>query len=364
MEHREPPRIGPGDRVFDASLEEPAGRFRLRPLIAGRHTRQFDSVRVGVVLLAGLAVAIALVFLGSWARRTTLDWLAVQAPYQIPFKQIHLVNPPPPWFLGGKDALLEGVRKSAGEPETISVLRVPPEQLATVFKKYAWVEGVKVAYPPGQIDVELRYHQPVAWVQLRSADQIVIDEKGNILPAEDVDVSQLRKLIMIIGADLAAPADRQPGVVWKARDSNGLEQIDERIVAAAKLASFLLEEPQKGDAQRSNALRILKINVTDSSSRGLFVYNADDTAILWGKAPGDESPGKPTAAEKWAMLRRWQETEKARFLADGDFWAFSNDRLRHVCPSRHPTRHQPFIKKLYEEPGDPSDLHAKPLGSG
>lgn len=362
MEHREPPRIGPGDRLFDASLEQPTGGFRLRPLFAARHKRQFDSVRVGVVLSAGLAGAVALVFLGSWAVRTTLDWLAVQAPYQIPFKQIHLVNPPPPWFLGGKDALLEGVRKSAGEPETISMLQVSPERLALSFKKYAWVEGVKVSYMPGQIDVVLRYRQPVAWVQLSSSDQIVIDEKGNILPTEDVNVSP-GTLIKVIGPGLTAPADRQPGVVWKVRDGSGLERNDERIVAAARMASFLLQEPQKSDAQRSNALRIRVINVADLSGRGLFIFNDEDIAVLWGKAPGDEPPGKPTAAEKWDMLRRWQETEKARFLAEGDFWAFSNDRLRHVCPPKH-VRHQPTKERPQQPPPIPTTELAKPPGSG
>jgi hypothetical protein len=342
-EHREPPRIGSGDRLFDASLEQPSGGFRLRPFIAARHTRQLDSVKVGMVLLATLAIAIAIFFLGSWAMRSTLDWLAVQPPYQIPFKQIHLVNVPPAWFLGGKDALLESVRKSAGEPETISVLQVSSEQLAMSFKKYAWIEGAKVFKRPGQIDVELRYYRPVAWVQLSSTDQIVIDEKGVILPAENVDVPKLKLdgVIQIIGDGLSAPTDRRPGVVWKVRDSGGLERADERIRAAAAMASFLLQEPQKGDAQRSRALRIRVINVQEFTGRGLFIFNDEDIAILWGKAPGDEPPGMPTATEKWAMLRRWQETEKARFLAERDFWAFSNDRLRHICPPQHKSRHQP-----------------------
>jgi hypothetical protein len=341
MEHREPPRIGPSHREFDASLEAPAGRFRLRPLIAAPHGRRLDSVKMGIVLLIGLTVTAALILLGSWATRVTLDWLADQAPYQLPFSRIHLVNEPPRWFRGGAQAVLEGVRKSSGEAETISLLQVPPERLAMSFKKYAWVEWVKVSYSPGAIDVELRYHRPVAWVQLQGAEQIVIDEKGNVLPAEDIDVSQLGRVIKITGAGLAAPSDRRPGVVWKVRDGNGFERVDERILAAAKSANYLLEEPQYGDAQRSDALRILEIIVTDFSSRGLFLLNAEGIEILWGQAPGDEPSGKPAAPEKWAMLRRWQETEKARYVAEGDFWAFSKDRLRHVCPPTHP-RHEPL----------------------
>jgi hypothetical protein len=352
MEHREPPRIKEGDHLFDASLPEAARPSRLRPLIAARHTRQFDAVRVAMVLAAGLAMAIALVWLGSWAMRSTLDWLAVQPPYQIPFNQIHLVNPPPPWFLGGKDALLEGVRKSAGEPETISVLQVSPERLAMSFKKYAWVEGVKVSYAPGQIEVELRYHQPVAWVQLSSTDQIVIDEKGDILPAENVDVPKLGATIKVTGRGLSAPSDRRPGVVWKVRDETRLEKVDERISAAAKLASFLLHEPQHGDAQRSNALRVHDIIVTEFSGRGLFVITAENVEICWGDAPGDEPTGHPTAAEKWDMLRRWEQTEPTRSLVVGDYWAFSSDGVRHEGPHSD-LRQQPETRKASENPAIP-----------
>ena len=363
MEHREPPRIGPGDRVFDASVEAPARRFRLRPLIAARHTRQLDSLKIGIFLLVGLTVTISLIFLGSWATRLTLGWLAVQAPYQLAFSQIHLVNEPPRWFRGGTRALLEGVRKSAGDAETISVLQVTPERLAMSFKKYAWVEGVKVSYAPGKIEVELRYRRPVAWVQLSGAEQIVVDEKGNILPAEDVDVPQLGRVITVTGADLSAPSDRQPGVVWKLRDGNGFERIDDRIVAAASLANFLLKEPQNSDAQGSDALRILEIIVTDYPTRGLFVLNAEAIEILWGQAPGDEPAGKPTAADKWAMLRRWRETVKARHVAEGDFWAFANDRLRHVCPPTH-RRHEPTTESPPKKTASPPAQPANPPGSG
>jgi hypothetical protein len=132
-------------------------------------------------------------------------------------------------------------------------------------------------------------------------------------------------------------------VIWKVRDTNGLERIDERIVAAAAMASFLAQEPQRSEGQRANALRIVEINVSYFSGRGLFVFNDEGTWLLWGKTPGDEAPGKPNAAEKWAMLRRWYELEKARFLVDGDYWTFSNDRLRHACP--HPgARHEPLLK--------------------
>jgi hypothetical protein len=362
-EHREPPRIGHGDRLFDASLEQPSRGFRLRPMIAARNAPQLDSLKVGIVLLTGTAVVIAVLFVGSWAMHSTFDWLAIQAPYQIPFHQIHLVNEPPRWFRGGTRAFLEGVRKSAAEAETISVLRVLPEQLEMSFKKYAWVESVKVSYTYGGIDVSLRYHRPVAWVQVTPTEQIMIDEKANVLSVDDVNVLQLDKVFKVTGKGLSAPSDRRPGVVWKVRDESNLEQVDDRIRAAAKLANFLLQEPQQADAQRSSALRVDKIIVTDFRGRGLFVVTAENVVICWGQAPGDEPIGHSSAAEKWAILRRWEETEKSRSLIEGDYWAFSGDGLRHEGPHSDPRR-LPTTRKASENPREPPVPLTKPPASG
>jgi hypothetical protein len=103
------------------------------------------------------------------------------------------------------------------------------------------------------------------------------------------------------------------------------------------LAGFLREKTRVELAKTSPALRVLEIIVTDYRRRGLFVMNAEGAEIWWGEAPGDEPPGKPTAPQKWGFLCRWQDMTPARFLDQGDFWAFSQGGIHHVCPHRDPS---------------------------
>jgi hypothetical protein len=248
------------------------------------------------------------------------------------------------------------VRLGSREPDHIAVLDVTTDELRLAFKKYAWVDEVtRVAYGGGRVRVELRYRQPVAWVQLRDAGQLMVDREGTILPAEDIDVAALGRVIPIVGAGgLAPPAAFQFGEKWKFKaNSSGLEQADERILAAAKLAGFLLREPQAGDAERSLALCVRQIFiVADFDVRGLFVINKEGAAILWGNGPGAERPGEHSAEEKWAILRGWADTTRARFLEPEDFWSFSRTGLQHRCPHRRDP-HRPKESSSDPSGGEP-----------
>jgi hypothetical protein len=343
MEHREPPRIASGDRPLEgATTHNDRGPFRLRRFDEAGEKRKIDYPRAGLIVLGALVLAAGFL----WVKRASLDWLADQPQYQVPFDQIQLVdasgqpNPPPRWYHGGARVFLENVRIASREPEAVSVLHFTADRLSQVFKNYAWVEDViGVHYGPGSIRVELRYRQPVAWVQLRGGEQIMVDHEGTILPAKDIDVSALGRVIKIYGDlndnGLAPPSDFRFGVKWKCRaGAPAVEEVDSRILAAARLAGFLTGEEQARDAEKSPALRVIGIIVTDFRGRGLFVSNNEDAAILWGDAPGSERPETPSADEKWAMLRRWAETTEARRLVVGDYWAISGSGVRFVC--RHP----------------------------
>jgi hypothetical protein len=338
MEHRELPRIAPGEHPFDGEPQQAGGRFRLRRFDEAGKNRKTGYRRVGVLGVVCVALVAGLLYLTDWVRRGSVEWLAHQSQYQLPFNQIELVPETPQWYQGGTRAFLEMVRLGAGEPENIPILGVPPGHLAVAFKKYAWVEEVKVAYGTGRIRVDVRYRKPVAWVQLRGGEQKIVDRNGIILPAEDVDVAKLGQMITITGdGGLAAPSDARPGVIWKSPgDGPGLSRVDERIVAASKLAAFVAQQPQSNDAQQSPALHLREIIVTvfHLRGRGLFVVNAERAMISWGEAPGDETTGEPTAEEKWAILRHWRENTRARLLEEQDYWSFSKRGLDHVCPHR------------------------------
>lgn len=92
MEHREPPRIGPGERRIDGVAEEIRTRFRLRTFDLSENRRQVDFRRVLLGVLAGLVAIAVLGYLGTLAARRSVGWLTHQSTFQIPFQKIELVN--------------------------------------------------------------------------------------------------------------------------------------------------------------------------------------------------------------------------------------------------------------------------------
>ena len=135
------------------------------------------------------------------------------------------------------------------------------------------------------------------------------------------------------------------------------------ILAAAKLAGFLLREPRAADAQRSTALYVhADHRQRFSSARGLFVVNDEGTPILlgrWRQALGDR--GELSPEEKWAILRRWAETAPARFLEPGDFWSISKYGLLHKCP--HKRRSPPTQDIVVPDSGSAGQWHREIVGS-
>lgn len=74
---------------------------------------------------------------------------------------------------------------------------------------------------------------------------------------------------------------------------------------------------------------MLAVFPTDEQ-RGLFIQTTENIIIHWGEAPGSETAKKPTAKEKWEMLKKWATTASVRLLPEGDYWAFSRGELQPV----------------------------------
>jgi len=292
-----------------------------------------------LLLVVGSALTAGVAYVGFRAAQTAVAWLHHQPQYLVSFSEIQLVTKPPACYRGDTAAFLEHVRRGAGEPEQISLLEEAPDRLARAFKLDPWVEKVvRVVYGPGRISVALEYREPVAWVKLSQGQQQVVDGEGRILPADDLELEPSIRRIKITGEDLAVPADPRPGLVWKSKGlAGGMDEVDSRIVAAARLARFLRNPDRVREAEASPALRIFEIIVSklsDFSRGGLFIMNDEGAEVCWGEAPGAESPGKPTALEKWRMLENWRDTTGSRPLPEGDYWQFSRKGLHKVCP--HP----------------------------
>jgi hypothetical protein len=290
MEHRETP----------GAATEATRRFAR--FVAAPRVRRLVLTRIGLAGLAALLMLAALMVLLELAT----SWLNGHPDYQLPFRKITLVPPPPAWYRGGAAVFLDRVRDGDPSKETLSVLSVDLAELGNIFRLYCWVDKVgrvERSYP-NRLVVHLEYRKPVALVQSKYAPDRVIDKDGVILPMEDINWGAAGRLIWISG--LEPPFDPRPGRVWKSGDSvSGQAQGDERVLAAAKLADFLKTVLEREKPRLPDLPPHVAIPFESNDQHTLFVQIGPSTMFLWREAPGAEHPGQLTAEAKWAMLRDW-----------------------------------------------------------
>lgn len=280
-----------------------------------------------LVLAAVLAVvAVGLLGLGgSRAVRFLIDRLHRLPEYQLPFREIVLDPPPPPWIQSGRLGLLERVRVQAHWPELLPVLNLDLEDLARDFRNHsAWVarvrrpRGIERSYP-NRLVVRLDYREPVAEVRC-GPSAFVLDGDAVILPADDLDRDAAGPLVRLHGLD--PPFDGRPGQYWGSA-ADGLAEPDPRAAAASRLAAFLKAKTRR-EAPGRLPFRPIAIRHRDPDG-SLCVLGEASTWVCWGEAPGAEVPGRPTAAEKWEMLRAWARLHGPADVVDPDFLDFTRD---------------------------------------
>jgi hypothetical protein len=345
MEHREPPpNDAEGPRIRRAAPLE-SDRLALPAPDSPRSGRPaIDRARAAAAVIILSAVLLGS-YLGILAIRAAIAWLGDQPAYQIPFREIQLDPPPPPWYRGGSEAFLEDVRHRARMPERFPLLGMKPDALQRVFQCSPWTVEVRVDYRPLGVIVGLTYRQPVALVEISPTEKYLIDESAVILPREDVDEDVERfarehLMIKIKGAGLAPPQESEPGIEWKPRP--GITDVapgNGRIKSAAKLARFLAEKLRAIDLNTHPGLGFRSINPMDDAKdyRGLFLWNDDDqTYLLWGEAPGEEEKGKLSAEDKWARTCAWERSVSRRSLPEGHYWRIDESGLVSAGADRRP----------------------------
>lgn len=330
MDHREPSRIVAAGRRSDGLNDDAESPPRARPLAFTRRAGRVDARRAVAALLVVLSVGLVLVYMGGRLVDRAIHWVHGRPRYQLPFDKIELVPPPPPCFRGGAPAFLERARKNVGESEVLPLLDLAPGRIELVFKRFPWVERVDAIHrPPGGLVVHLTYNEPVAKVLFPTGEQFALDRRARILPPEDLDVGCAGDLIKINGRRITPPASTRAGLVWKTESADSAE-VDRGVIQAAGLAGFLLEPERRRQADETHALRILVIETTESEGRGLFVLNAEGAMILWGRGPGEERPGEPSALDKWELLTAKAKAEGIRPGDPGDYWAFVRNDLKYM----------------------------------
>lgn len=303
MDHRDSSRIGP-----DESGDSFTGfRTPFVRVVSGPAERPWAIGRI--VIAAGVVLGFALLMLTGGARaiHSAVSWLNQRDAYLVDFSDVILEPAPPAWIKSGREGLLERVRERAGRPERISALDVDLKSLANDFRRESpWVlavDRVDRAYP-NRLTVHLAYRRPAALLRIGGAE-VILDRDGVVLPEDDLnrDAAPLVNLLDVVPADTdPSTLEALPGKLFKIHDLEPGK--GDPISDAARLAGFFVDR----DAVGTDAGAKLAVKAIHGRGRHYFVETTTATMILWGQAPGSESPGDPKAGEKWALLEKWVES--------------------------------------------------------
>lgn len=224
--------------------------------------------------LALLPVAAGLLLLSAVI---AVCWLAArslpgQPRYQIAFSDIECT--PPPGL--SRDDFLANVQFVAGFPDTACALDDGlPARLSAAFAQYPWVErveGVEVT-APRRVRVRLTYRTAVLRVRGPDGDRAV-DRFGVRLPSAAAAPTLPR-----LDGDVNPPG--RQGQAWG----------DERVEAAARTAAFLAPYQDR-----------LHLRTFDAAADGALTLSGTSGRVRWGKAPGAEPLGEPSAEAKVRRL--------------------------------------------------------------
>jgi hypothetical protein len=167
------------------------------------------------------------------------------------------------------------------------------EKIAGAFAMHPWVaEVIRVEKRhPAQVKVDLDYRRPVLVVKLDAAGDeglLFLDEQAVLLPSTDFAPSQARNYLRL-AASGETPSG-QYGMPWKS----------ERLAGAAAIAAAVENQWQ--------TLELYWI-VTARIGSGDLVYELrsqdEKFRLIWGRPPGQESSGEPTAQQKVAALKQF-----------------------------------------------------------
>ncbi len=242
--------------------------------------------------VVGVAFVALLLAGWSYAWRTWGEPTATGEEYTVTPEKIEL-NPAPDWIQA--DIKSEVVR--AGGLSSLP-LRDPQlvDKVSRAFAMHNWiakVQRVTKSYP-AKVVVEVEYRRPVAMVEVTWHGEpklYFIDAESVLLPSEDFEreIEQKVPHYLRITAGDVAPAGRSYGLPWG----------NDRIAGAAKIADHWQNQWKP--------LGLYRILISiDPNAQPLYeLATAKGTKVLWGHAPGSETPGEQTAREKVVWLEQY-----------------------------------------------------------
>ena len=169
MEHREPPRIAPGDRRFDGAAEETRWRDSGCALLTVADTGARSTYGASRSwCLPGWRPIAGCVYLGTWATRAAVGWLAISRISDcLSTRSSWSMNAPPLVSTEALEPFSKRCARGSSESDHVSFLNFRPMTWRGLQEICLGRAGGQGRVRPGRIRVELPYRQPVAWVQLR-----------------------------------------------------------------------------------------------------------------------------------------------------------------------------------------------------
>lgn len=282
---------------------------------------RWPIARVRAAVAASLAVLIPMILLSLGVPARLAAWVHAQPGYAFDPDALTLDPAPPGWIKLGASGLVHRATSGDRAFEGSSALALDLRSVYRAFRDLDWVERVERVERsyPNKLTIRLAFRRPVAFAEyaLPAADgtkvdrriSYTVDGRGFILPSgEELDRRSLPELLQIAG--LKPPANANAGNAWAEAGDEPLPgsptDRSARAEAASRLAAFIMGKVQ-AEGWPSSAdgkpWRITQVNLVRLPSDRLHLLASDGRWILWGEAPGLETPGKPTADEKWRNLR-------------------------------------------------------------
>ncbi len=251
----------------------------------------------GLVLSAVVVIAAIAGSLYAWRR-----WgeAAMQSADYLVTPERIVATRPPAWIHA--DVQAEVIR-SAGIAQLDLRDRKLLEKLSHAFSLHPWVAKVVRIEKrfPAYIDVELRYRQPVAVVEVAprgNNELLFVDEESVLLPSPDFSPNQAKDYLRIAaGNETTASVFGMP---WGNR----------RIAGAARLAALW--------GSRWQALGLYRVFAVESAAGQLSyeLRTRRDVRVLWGSAISGEAAGEVSAEQKIAALEKFVQ-DKGPLDRDG-----------------------------------------------
>lgn len=287
----------PGDGLFldvrmSSALAAKKSVSEPRPLarwLAGAVMRVARAPLVFALLWPALLAIFGYWAWQSWGARHVGKFIA-----RVETSQIELT--PRPDYIPPQVDLTEQVLSTTSLGEMSLLDRQVSVRIAQAYATHAWVErvlSVRVG-SGGQIQVQLRYREPVAMVRHMSQHPEVegwayypVDKSGIVLPPDAFTPADARGYLEINIRDVVP------------RGAPGFSCGDSRVAAAATLAAIL--KPYREHLGLA-AIELHRGNDPQARNLAFDLVTQNGRRVVWGSPPGAEPADEPDTAMKMKLL--------------------------------------------------------------